>query len=101
MTAKTVSLLLLGAMALSACTQAAVRTPQPVGVAATLSPSDRLIAAIETEGCVLSRDNVGAVLLRANLTQADLPGITAGLQQQGRIESVDGSSIRVLSNNCI
>ncbi len=99
MTAKTVSFLLLGA--LCACTQAAVQTPQPVGAAASLSPSDRLVAAIETEGCVLSRDNVGAVLLRANLTQADLPGITAALEQQGRIESTDGSSIRVLSNNCI
>jgi hypothetical protein len=44
---------------------------------------------------------VAAVLLRSNLTQADLPGITAALEQQGRIESTDGASIRVLSNNCI
>lgn len=100
MNVKTVSLSLLVPLALAACTQP-VRVPQPVGVAASLSPSDRLVAAIETEGCELTRDNVGAVLLRANLTQAELPGITAALEQQGRIESTDGSSIRVLSDNCI
>jgi hypothetical protein len=101
MTAKTVSLLAVSALALAACTQPAARAPQPVGATASLSPSDRLVAAIEAEGCVLSRDNVAAVLLRSNLTQADLPGITAALEQQGRIESTDGASIRVLSNNCI
>lgn len=100
MTAKTLLPLLLGAVALSACGQVA-QPPQPVGVAVSAAPADRLVAAIETEGCVLTSANVGAVLLRANLTQADLPGLTAALAAQGRIEATDGSSIRVLSDNCI
>lgn len=100
MTAKTPLTLLLGALALSACGPAA-RPPQPVGVAASAVPEDRLVAAIESEGCVLTSANVGAVLLRASLTQAELPGLTAGLAAQGRIEATDGSSIRVLSDNCI
>lgn len=100
MTAKTVLLLLSGALALAACGPAA-QPPAPVGVAASASPEDRLVAAIETEGCLLTSANVGAVLLRANLVQADLPGLTSSLAAQGRIEASDGSSIRVLSDNCI
>ena len=100
MTAKTPSLLLLGALALSACASAA-RPPQPAGVAASAAPEDRLVAALETQGCVLTRANVEAVLLAANLTQADLPALTSTLASQGRIEPSDGTSIRVLSDNCI
>jgi hypothetical protein len=97
---KTPSLLLLGALALAACS-APVQTPQPVGVPVTVAPTDRLVAAIESEGCVLTNANVGAVLLRANLTQAELPALTSALAAQNRIEASDGSSIRVLSDNCI
>ena len=100
MTAKTLPLFLLGALALSACTQPAP-APQPVGAASTASPEDRLVAAIETEGCVLTSANVGAVLLRANLTQSELPPLTSALAAQGRIEASDATSIRVLSNDCI
>lgn len=100
MTAKTSSLLLLGALALSACATAP-RPPQPVGVAASASPDDRLVAALETQGCVLTSANVEAVLLAAGLTQAELPALTSSLGAQGRIEATDGSTIRVLSDNCI
>lgn len=101
MTVKTVSFLVLGALALAACSQPAARAPQPVGVPVSLAPSDRLVAAIETEGCLLTRENLAAVLLRANLTQADLPALVSNLEAQGRIEGTDGSAIRVLSDNCI
>lgn len=102
MNAKTSMLLALGALALSACTQP-TRTPppQPVAVAAPVAPQDRLVAAIETEGCVLTNANLGAVLLRANLTQSELPALTSQLASEGRIEASDGSSIRILSDNCI
>ena len=100
MTARTPLLLLVGALALAACAQP-VRAPQPVGAAASASPEDRLVAGIEAEGCVLTAANVGAVLLRSNLTQAELPGLTSALAAQGRIEASDGSSIRVLSNTCL
>ena len=97
MTAKTLLLLVTGAAALAACS--AVAPPQPVGVAAA-SPEDRLVAAIEAEGCTLTSGNVGGVLLRANLVQADLPGLTTSLASQGRIAATDGSTIRVLSPAC-
>ena len=100
MTVKTPSLLLLGALALSACAPS-LNPPQPAGVAASAAPEDRLIAALETEGCVLTSANVSSVLVRANLTQAELPALTSALAAQGRIEATDGSSIRVLSDNCI
>lgn len=98
MTAKTLLLLVMGAVALAACSPMAA-PPQPVGVAAA-SPEDRLVAAIEAEGCLLNPNNVGAVLLRANLVQADLVGLTTSLKAQGRLEVVDGTTIRVLSPSC-
>ena len=100
MLARTATLLLLAPLALAACSEP-VRAPQPVGAAASASPEDRLIAGIEAEGCVLTSANVGAVLLRANLTQAELPALTSALATQGRIEASDGSASRVLSANCI
>lgn len=99
MTARVPLLLLAGALALSACGQGA-QSPQPVGLSASAAPADRLIAAIEAEGCTLTSGNVGSVLLRANLTQADLPGLTDALSTQGRLAATDGSSLRVLSPNC-
>lgn len=93
---KTILLLGLGAIALAACSP---MSPQPVGVAAA-SPEDRLVAAIEAEGCLLTSANVGAVLLRANLVQADLPGLTASLSSQGRLAAADGSTIRARSPAC-
>ncbi|WP_210527826.1 hypothetical protein [Rubellimicrobium arenae] len=101
MTARTLTLLVLGAAALTACSQPAPRPPQPVGVPATVAPADRFVAAIESEGCVLTSSNVGAVLLRSNLTQAELPALTTQLEAQGRIEPSTDNSIRVLSDNCI
>ena len=62
---------------------------------------DRAVAGIEAEGCVMTPENAGAVLLRANLTQAELPSLIAGLQSQGRIEAPTETSLRILSDNCI
>lgn len=91
---------ILALVGLAACT-AGTRAPQPVGADASAAPEDRLVAGIEAEGCVLTSANVGAVLLRANLTQAELPALTSALAGQGRLEAADGGSIRVLSANCI
>lgn len=103
MTAKTVSLLVLGTLALTACTQPAP-APQPVSAAVAAAPLDRLVAAIEAEGCVLSNANSGAVQLRANLRRDDLRQLVPQLASQGRVESIttaEGPAIRLLSNNCI
>ncbi len=99
MTARISLLLLASAFALSACGQGA-QPPRPVGLAASASPEDRLVAAIEAEGCALTSGNVGSVLLRANLTQADLPGLTEALASQGRLQPTPDRSLRVLSGTC-
>lgn len=100
MTSNTSSLLLLGALLLSACATAP-RVPQPAGVAVSAAPEDRLVAALETQGCVLTNTNVGPVLVQAGLTQAELPALISTLGSQRRVEPMDGSTIRVLSDNCI
>jgi hypothetical protein len=103
MTVKTVSFLVLGALALTACAQPA-RAPLPVGTAASAAPLDRLVAAIEAEGCVLDGGNSGAVQLRANLRRDDVTQLMQQLVAQGRVEAIttaNGSAIRLLSDNCI
>lgn len=100
MNARTTTLLALGALALTACTQPQ-RAPQPVGAVASAAPADRLVAAIEAEGCVLSTANSGAVLLRANLTRDELAPLILQLQSQGQVEASGDASIRLLSQNCI
>jgi hypothetical protein len=101
MTVRTSTLLALGlALALSACAQPAP-APQPVGAVASAAPEDRLVAAIEAEGCVLDANNSGAVLLRANLTRDELTPLMSQLVAQGRVEASSDASIRLLSNNCI
>lgn len=98
MTLRASPILLAALGVLSACGMLA---PAPAPVEAAATPEERLVAALEAEGCVLTRDNVGAVLLRASLTQAELPGLTSSLQSQGRLEAAGGDAIRVLSPNCI
>jgi hypothetical protein len=93
-------LALLAPLALVAC-GAGGAPSAPAPTPDSLPPQERLVRAIETEGCVLTRDNVGAVLLRANLTQADLPGLTSALQAEGRLEAAGGDAIRIQSQNCI
>jgi len=100
MTAKTSLILALGALALAGCGMTA-RPPAPVGQPVSAAPKDRLVAAIEAEDCLLTSANVGAVLLRANLTQAELVTLTPELAAEGRAEVSGEGTIRVLSNNCI
>ncbi|MCZ4261921.1 hypothetical protein CLV79_113108 [Limimaricola soesokkakensis] len=69
--------------------------------AAPMAPADRLVAAIEAQGCVITSDNVAQVLLKANLTQQQLLEIAPQLSAQGRAEVSDGGTIRVLTENCI
>ncbi|MBP1805874.1 hypothetical protein [Rubellimicrobium aerolatum] len=101
MKARTLTLMALGTLALAACAGTPPRPPQPVGAPASAAPADRFVAAIESEGCVLTSANLGAVLLRSGLTQAELPGLTTQLEAQGRLEPSANDAIRVLSDNCI
>jgi hypothetical protein len=69
--------------------------------AATLAPEDRFVQAVEAQGCLLNADNLSAVLLAANLTQAELGPIVSALNAEGRAEAAGEGAIRVLSANCI
>ena len=114
MIVRAMTLVILGGVALSACSRssvlnpapdaASVRQPQPVGAPVSAPPRDRLIAALESEGCIYSRETSGAVLLRSNLTQAEAVRILGQLDAEGRLEaggSEGAETIRLLSGNCI
>ncbi|MGZ9810446.1 hypothetical protein ACXN5S_08275 [Pseudoroseicyclus sp. H15] len=62
---------------------------------------DRLVAAIEANGCVLTAGNVDSVLLQANLTTDQLRAVTETLVDAGRAELSGEGAIRVMSTNCI
>jgi hypothetical protein len=106
MTRERIGLLALVAFAaLAACgapQSAGPGTSQPAPqVLPTAQPKDRLVAAIEAQSCVLTSQNVEAILLDANLTQADLVQLTPELAAEGRAEVAAEGTIRVLTDNCI
>ena len=76
---------------------AVVKTPQPV----VLTAKERLVAAIEDNNCVLTADNVGAVLNDATISREELLQLTPQLQAEGRVEVSGSGSIRVMSDRCI
>ncbi len=99
------SVVIVGLSALAACAPAPVAGPvasQPAPQALPpAAPKDRLITAIEAQSCVLTAQNVEAILLDANLTQADLVALTPELAAEGRAEVAAEGTIRVLTDNCI
>ncbi|WP_282024717.1 hypothetical protein [Limimaricola cinnabarinus] len=111
MTAMRMTVALLGLGALGACTAGAqignLGAQGRVGSVASASapaaprpPAERLIAAIEAQGCAITADNVAQVLLKANLTQQQLLELGPQLTAQGRAEVTDDGTIRVLTANC-
>jgi len=85
----------------SGCAMPLARPAAPGAVPVAATPKDRLVAAIEANNCVLTAENVGAVMLRADLTQAELTALTPQLQAEGRVEVAGSGAIRLLSENCI
>ena len=72
-------------------------TPQP----AVLTAKERLVGAIEANGCALTADNVGAVLTQATISREELIELTPQLQAEGRVETAGDGAIRVTSDRCI
>ncbi len=95
----------IAGLALAACAPALPAPPEfgtPRAPAPVPDPPEvRLVAAIETQGCVLTADNVGSILLAANLTQAELVDITPRLAEAGRAEVSGEGAIRVLTDRCV
>lgn len=78
-----------------------IDTTAPVPAPLPAAPKERLVQAIEENGCAMTATNVAAILLRANLTQAALPPLISELNAEGRAEAADAGMIRILSDNCI
>ncbi|MBL4811942.1 MAG: hypothetical protein JKX69_06185 [Rhodobacteraceae bacterium] len=81
----------------------ASRGPEPdqTPVRLELAPQDRLIAAVEAHDCVLTATNVEAILLAANLTQADLETLVPELAENGRATVSGEGVIRIHSSRCV
>ncbi|MCC7321028.1 MAG: hypothetical protein IT542_08630 [Rubellimicrobium sp.] len=74
---------------------------QPVAPAAALAPVDRLVAAIEANGCLLNAQNADAIQSAAGLSRGEVAGHVQELRAAGRVEAAASGTIRLLSANCI
>ncbi|MEN8895327.1 MAG: hypothetical protein ABF248_04460 [Yoonia sp.] len=75
--------------------------PAPAAAPTVLTAKERLLAAIDTQGCVLDATNVGAVLAAATITREELLQLTPQLQTEGRVAVSGTGSIRSTSATCI
>ena len=71
--------------------------PQPQ----VMTAKERLLSAIEGQGCQLNASNVGAVLSAAVITREELLQLTPQLQSEGRVEVSGSGTIRSTSATCI
>ena len=72
----------------------------PAPVRPVLTAKERLVFAIEGQGCELNATNVGAVLSDATITREELLQLTPQLQSEGRVAVSGSGAIRVISSNC-
>jgi len=86
-------------------TTAPVAAPAPVVAPApqpqVMTAKERLLSAIEGQGCQLNASNVGAVLSAAVITREELLQLTPQLQSEGRVEVSGSGTIRSTSATCI
>lgn len=75
--------------------------PAPAQPAAAAAPKDRLVAAIESSGCLLTAGNIGEILSKSNLSRTEVAQLTQQLAAEGRAEVAASGTIRILSNACI
>lgn len=75
--------------------------PRATAQPAVLTAKERLVGAIEANGCALTADNVGAVLSQATISREELIDLTPQLQAEGRVETAGDGAIRVMSDRCI
>ena len=74
--------------------------PAPVPVTPVLTAKERLVSAIEGQGCELNATNVGAVLTNATITREELMQLVPPLQSEGRVAVSGSGAIRVISSQC-
>lgn len=76
-------------------------TPSAAPALTILTTKERLLAAIEGQGCELNATNVEAVLASATITREELLQLTPQLQSEGRIAVSGSGAVRSTSANCI
>lgn len=74
--------------------------PVVVPVAPRRTAKERLVAALETRGCVLTAENAGPIKVEAVLSDDDLVQATEQLAAEGRAEVSGSGAIRILSGTC-
>lgn len=65
------------------------------------TPRERLVTAIEENGCLLTADNAARIQLRANLSRDELTSVIDDLRADHQVEAAAPGTIRLLSQNCI
>lgn len=73
-------------------------TPEPT---VQRTAKERLVSAIEANGCSLTTENVAAVLELATISQDELLTLAPELEAEGRAEVSGSGSIRVLTETCV
>lgn len=74
--------------------------PAPMPAPAVMTAKERLVAAIEGQGCELNASNGAAVMSDATIGADELRTLIPQLQTEGRVEVVNGGAIRVISPQC-
>lgn len=66
-----------------------------------LTDKQRLVAAIEGNGCVINISTIGAILSQASINQDQLAALTVELETEGALAPDGTDTVRLSSNNCI
>ena len=69
-------------------------------MAPALTAKERLVAAVEAEGCLLDPTTINTVLANAQLSTTDLQAVVPELEAEGRIVGAGETSLRIVSANC-
>ena len=80
----------------------AASAPEPMETAApVLTAKERLVAAVEGQGCVIDATTINAVMANASLSSTDLAAAAGELEAEGRaIGNQANGSIRIISAGC-
>ncbi|SHG80568.1 hypothetical protein SAMN05444003_1011 [Cognatiyoonia sediminum] len=68
--------------------------------APALTAKERLVAAVEAQGCVIDPTTINAVLASAQLSTDDLQTVVPELEAEGRIVGAGETALRIVSANC-
>lgn len=89
----------LAGLALAAC---ASPTPQTASAPTPqLSDKQRLVAAIESNGCLMNASTIAPIMAQASINQTQLAALTVELESDGALAPDGTDTVRLSSNNCI